>query len=171
MTTATAIAIFHEKAYAARPAAERVRKISSGAYATDESASLAKTGSAIRFGSRVSPSRSLRRARPTRSRLRTPPGKGTRTMVASGLRAQCAAAPEHRGLADLRPGPVPRLTPVRDTPTPEGVHHVRRPSDDGRRRRRNGTRERGLRHPTCERGLRHPEREHLKVGEKTPCTW
>src|SRR5579875_3084058 len=103
MTTATAIAIFHEKAYAAKPAAERVRKISSGAYATEESASLAKTGSAIRFGSRVSPSRSLRRARPTRSRLRTPPGKGTRTMVASGLRAQCAAAPEHRGLADLRP--------------------------------------------------------------------
>ncbi len=37
------------------PAIDRVRKISSGEYATLESASLAKTGRAIRFGSRVSP--------------------------------------------------------------------------------------------------------------------
>ena len=42
-------------------------------YATDESASLAKTGSANFLGSRVSDSRSLRMARPMRMRLTTRP--------------------------------------------------------------------------------------------------
>ena len=39
------------------------------AYATDDSGSLAKIGSASRLGSNVSPSRSLRNGRPTTSRF------------------------------------------------------------------------------------------------------
>ena len=38
------------------PASDRVSRISSGAYATLDNASDANTGSAIRFGRRVSPS-------------------------------------------------------------------------------------------------------------------
>ena len=40
------------------PASARTRRISWVAYATDDSASLANTGSAMRLGSSVSPSRS-----------------------------------------------------------------------------------------------------------------
>ena len=50
------MAIFQENEYAASPASDSVSRISSGAYATEDSASEAKTGSAIRLGSRVSPS-------------------------------------------------------------------------------------------------------------------
>ena len=39
------------------------------AYATEDSGSLQKTGSASLLGSRVSPSRSLRSGRPTRNRF------------------------------------------------------------------------------------------------------
>ena len=46
--------------------------ISSVAYATDDSASLAKTGSAIRLGSNVSPNRSERMARPRTTRFPIP---------------------------------------------------------------------------------------------------
>ena len=42
------------------------------AYATDDSASLAKTGSAILFGSRVWPSRLLCTGLPTSTRLAIP---------------------------------------------------------------------------------------------------
>src|SRR3954454_24138526 len=56
---------------------DRVRKISSGAYATEDSASLAKTGRAIFFGSSVSPRRSLRSALPRRTRLVRSPMPGT----------------------------------------------------------------------------------------------
>ena len=52
MTQATAMPIFQLKAYADSPPSDSVRKISSGAYATDDNASLAKTGSAMRFGSK-----------------------------------------------------------------------------------------------------------------------
>ncbi len=44
-------------------------RISWVAYATDDIASLAKTGSAMRLGRRVSPSRSERMARPSTTRL------------------------------------------------------------------------------------------------------
>jgi hypothetical protein len=56
ITRETAMATFHENAYADSPAVDRTRKISSGEYATDDRASLAKTGSATLFGSNVSPS-------------------------------------------------------------------------------------------------------------------
>jgi trk system potassium uptake protein len=48
-----------------------VSRISSGAYATEDSASDAKTGSAMRFGSSVSPSWVLRSLRPSSNRLPT----------------------------------------------------------------------------------------------------
>lgn len=53
------------------PAIERTRKISIGAYATEDSGSDAKIGSAIRFGSSVSASRSLRIGAPTKRRFGT----------------------------------------------------------------------------------------------------
>ncbi|GAB4584965.1 hypothetical protein Ntsu_27970 [Nocardia sp. IFM 10818] len=55
--------------YADSPAIDSTRKISSGAYATDDKASDANTGSAIRLGSSVCPSESLRKGRPTSIRL------------------------------------------------------------------------------------------------------
>ncbi len=55
--------------YAARPATDKVAKISCGAYATDDKASEANTGNAIRLGSSVCASLSLRNGRPTRRRL------------------------------------------------------------------------------------------------------
>ena len=70
MTKATASPIQGEAVYAATPATARVRNTSSGAYATDDSASEAKTGSAMRFGSRVSERRSVWTGRPTSSALR-----------------------------------------------------------------------------------------------------
>ena len=48
-------------------------KTSSGAYATEDNASLANTGSAIRLGNKVSPNWLLRNLRPTRMRLDTSP--------------------------------------------------------------------------------------------------
>ena len=63
------MAIFQEYAYAASPAKERVSRISSGAYATEDKASEANTGSAIRLGSNVSPSCVLRSLRPSSNRL------------------------------------------------------------------------------------------------------
>ena len=68
------MAIFQEYAYAASPASESVSRISSGAYATEENASEAKTGRAIRLGSSVSPSCVLRSLRPSSSRLPTSEG-------------------------------------------------------------------------------------------------
>src|SRR3954463_8454503 len=63
----------------AMPPADRTSRISSVAYATEESASLAKTGSAIFFGSSCSPSWVLRIGRPTSSRLETSPSEDTAT--------------------------------------------------------------------------------------------
>ncbi len=57
------------KTNADMPAIDRTRKISSGAYATDERASDAKTGKAIRFGNRVWPSVSLRNGLPNNNRF------------------------------------------------------------------------------------------------------
>src|SRR5450756_3096267 len=54
---------------APRPAIDRVSRISSGAYPTEEIASEPKTGSAMRFGRRVCPRRSLRTGRPISNRL------------------------------------------------------------------------------------------------------
>ena len=83
MTATTARAIFHELVSArAPPAIPRVSRISSGAYATDESASLAKTGNAMRLGRRVSPSRSERMARPRMTRLTTRPEELTAPLYA-----------------------------------------------------------------------------------------
>src|SRR6478736_8641332 len=85
MTKMTATAICHEWVTTnAPPARPNMRKISSGAYATDESASLAKIGRASRFGRRVSPSRSLRMARPRTRRLTTRPEFATRQLYDPG---------------------------------------------------------------------------------------
>src|SRR3954454_1848257 len=61
------------------PPAERTSRISSVAYATEDNASLANTGSAIFFGSSCSPSWALRIGRPTSSRLETSPSEDTAT--------------------------------------------------------------------------------------------
>src|ERR1700761_6943028 len=68
MTAATARPIHGVSAYALNPATESIRKISSGAYATEDNASEANTGKAIRLGSRVWLSRSLRNGRPKTNR-------------------------------------------------------------------------------------------------------
>src|SRR5689334_15538570 len=84
MTTATATAIHGEIAYAAAPAIESVRRISSGAYATDDSASEAKTGKAMRLGRSVCCSRSDRNGRPTSSRFSIVVGLGTKSKSTGG---------------------------------------------------------------------------------------
>src|SRR5262245_27645900 len=66
---ATPIATFQENVYAATPAIDSMRKISSGEYATLDRASLANTGSAILLGSSVSCSCVLRSLRPSSTRL------------------------------------------------------------------------------------------------------
>lgn len=69
MRTTTATAIQGLKWYADTPAMDSTRRTSPGAYATEDNGSDAKTGSAMRLGRRVSPSLSLRNARPIRIRL------------------------------------------------------------------------------------------------------
>ena len=76
-TTTTARPIHGDSAYADAPATDSVRKISSGAYATDDIASDANTGSAIRLDSRLCASRSLRWGRPTRMRFSATRNEGT----------------------------------------------------------------------------------------------
>jgi hypothetical protein len=56
---------------------DSVSRISSGAYATLDSASEAKTGSAMRLGSSVCWSRSDRNGRPTSSRFSSEVGLAT----------------------------------------------------------------------------------------------
>ncbi|GAA4025205.1 hypothetical protein GCM10022247_57220 [Allokutzneria multivorans] len=56
-------------------------KISSGAYATEDKASEAKTGNAIRFGRSVCASRSLRNGRPSRRRFAAVANLDTRRRV------------------------------------------------------------------------------------------
>src|ERR1700686_2510928 len=68
ITAATARPIHGAIVYAASPATESTRKISSGAYATDDRAWEANTGSAIRLGSKVCANVSLRNGRPRNSR-------------------------------------------------------------------------------------------------------
>src|SRR5680860_521301 len=77
-------------------------KISSGAYATEESASLAKTGSATRLGSNVSPSCVLRSFRPRRIRFETSPAPTNRKArpqrgrpPSNGPRTRCSVSPVH----------------------------------------------------------------------------
>ena len=71
MTSATARPTQGAITNADRPAKDSTRKISSGAYATDDMASEANTGRAMRLGSSVWLSLSLRNGRP-RSNRRTP---------------------------------------------------------------------------------------------------
>jgi hypothetical protein len=101
MTTATARATHGAYTNAAAPATDSVRRISSGAYATLDSASDAKTGNAMRFGNSVCCNRSERRARPTSSRFSNEVGAATSVSVrcAPGPRADsrvCAATVPHR---------------------------------------------------------------------------
>src|SRR5688572_28707469 len=69
---------------------DSMMKTSSGAYATDDSASLANTGKAIFLDSSVSPSCELRSLRPSRIRFETSPtptsGKARRSPRGSGYR-------------------------------------------------------------------------------------
>src|SRR6185295_18902412 len=58
-----------------------------GAYATDDRASLAKTGRAIRLGSSVSPSLSLVKGWPTSNRFRTRPAVDTNSHARGPARA------------------------------------------------------------------------------------
>src|SRR3954471_24283625 len=105
MTSPTTMPTFQLKAYAPTPATDRVRKISSGAYATEDSASLANTGSAIFLGSSVSPSRSLPRGRPTSRRLRMRPAIGTVSDARAWPPCSVLRVPQHAsevGLSALR---------------------------------------------------------------------
>ena len=104
------MAIFQEYPYATRPASESVSRISSGAYATDDSASEANTGSAIRLGSRVSPSWVLRSRRPMRRRLATSVGSPrVEARVVTGLDGAPAvtapSAPADLAVAELDSSP------------------------------------------------------------------
>ena len=74
------------------------------AYAFDDSGSLQNTGSAMLLGSRVSPSRSLRRGRPTSSRF------GTVNMFCTAPANDAAAAVRPRLDAFPTPG-LGTLTP------------------------------------------------------------
>src|SRR5919199_2256552 len=98
MTTATARVIQGEYRYMAAPATDSVSRISSGAYATDDSASEANTGSAMRLGSSVCCSRSDRNGRPTSSRFNNDVGLATtdkRTGVPSTARRAAWHARSH----------------------------------------------------------------------------
>ena len=83
------------------------------AYALDESASLAKTGRAIRLGSMVSPSRSLRSARPTKTRFSTSDAGTVRSLPP-------ATGPSwpHEAVAFSRAHRHPRLRPRRHASRP-----------------------------------------------------
>src|SRR3569833_913970 len=72
---------------------DRVSRISSGALASLVCASLAKTGSAIRFGSSVCCNRSDRNGRPTSSRLTSEVGLATSAKRTAGRNASSAAPP------------------------------------------------------------------------------
>ncbi len=67
-----------ENATALTPASASVRRISSGAYATEDSASEAKMGRAIRLGSRVWARLSFRNGLPTSTRFTALKIVGTR---------------------------------------------------------------------------------------------
>jgi hypothetical protein len=68
-TTMTARPTNGENATALTPARASVSRISSGAYATEDRASEAKIGKAMRLGSSVWDSRSFRKGRPTSTRF------------------------------------------------------------------------------------------------------
>ena len=71
--TTTAAAIHGVRYSSVSPPTLSMSRISSVAYAFEESGSLQNTGSASFFGSNVSPIMQLRRGRPTSSRLGIPP--------------------------------------------------------------------------------------------------
>ncbi len=138
------------------------------AYATEDIASLAKTGSAIRLGSKVSPSRSLRMARPTMNRLDrsarcATSAKRRATADASRTRLLWQAVPRARGDHGLRPS---RLH-ARRAARPAGTQrHHRRP---GRERLPppacrvpRPDRARGRFRPRGPRGGRHRHRRGLR---------
>ena len=107
---ATRMAIFQEYAYAASPARERVSRISSGAYATEDKASEANTGSAIRLGSSVSPSCVLRSLRPSSNRLLM--SETLTTYRDSSSRLHRVRPAVERDGRHSQPGPQPRLASV-----------------------------------------------------------
>src|ERR687883_1470907 len=97
ITKTTASPIHGEAVYAATPAIARVRNTSSGAYATDDSASEANTGSAIRFGRRVSERRSEWTGRPTSRRLAASVSDSTDLMVGRASRSARGHVGRHPG--------------------------------------------------------------------------
>ncbi|SCD45291.1 hypothetical protein GA0115241_10215 [Streptomyces sp. DpondAA-D4] len=90
MSTTTATAIHGLKRYAETPAMDSTRRTSPGAYATEDSGSDANTGSAMRFGRSVSPSLSLRSARPIRIRFGTSVNLDTLRIVSGAGRGRRA---------------------------------------------------------------------------------
>src|SRR5674476_184695 len=157
MTKTTATPICHEWVGAlAPPATARVRNVSSGVWATDESASPANTGSAILLGSSVSPSLSLRMALATTSRLTILPEVDTTNTLSAHpstplQRARCSrlgARESSLGVASLRVLRHYGLWPGR--------------VDPGRQSRASGPR-RG-RHRQQQRGL-SPSGAHLRGQE------
>src|SRR6478735_7151467 len=104
MRTTTATAIQGLKWYADTPAMDSTRRTSPGAYATEDSGSDAKTGSAMRLGRSVSPSLSLRRARPIRIRLGTSVSLDTQRIV----RVPYGARPRRTGVARQSPALGPK---------------------------------------------------------------
>src|ERR1700738_3285696 len=111
ITAATARPIHGAIVYAASPATESTRKISSGAYATDDRASEANTGSAIRLGSRVCARVSLRNGRHRDSRRAAVDSFDTRTIpMRSGGMAVALCEQFPRVAAALhRKGPTLRV--------------------------------------------------------------
>src|SRR5690242_10512868 len=83
-------------AKAPAPAIERVSRISSGAYATLDSASLANTGRAIRLGSSVCCSLSERNGLPSSSRLAREVELATSAKRTGGQRGPYPAPPAVR---------------------------------------------------------------------------
>src|SRR5689334_6154177 len=93
MTTATATAIHGEYAKNAAPPTERVSRISSGAYATGDSASEANTGNAMRLGSSWWCIRSDRKGWPMSSRFSREVGLATTVKRTAGTHGR----PAHPG--------------------------------------------------------------------------
>src|SRR3954454_15715840 len=91
-------------AKAPAPAIERVRRISSGAYATLDSASLANTGNAIRLGNSVCCSLSERNGLPSSSRLARDVELAT-SAKGTGGRHRAYPAPRAVPRESMRPSP------------------------------------------------------------------
>src|SRR3954451_8116649 len=145
-------------------------RISWVAYATEESASLAKIGSARRLGSSDSPTRSLRTGRPRTSRFGSCPRSdrdGTarsygRRRPSRRLRVVCHATEEQARPVAAR-GPRPGCS-FAGRECAE-IRAARRGSGDTRARGRDGLRARRLRHRPPPRGGR-PQRRVDRQGPR-----